>query len=374
MKRTLPLALLCLSALWTYACSDDKTEPTDTPEEDGGGPTTPPEEDSGTTTPKPDGSTTTPDGSTTTPDGSVASGNPIDGIAAPKMITPNDFNDFADGPVFRNGKLYYTLPLSGFVVEWTPAGSVFSQVRNYNGQTPLLTPIGQTFDTKGNTVITVEAELSGTATANRLVRWTNVANQPTAINLAFDAGAGANAFDSPNDVVARADGTLYVTDPGYQKGFNGGTVTNNRIVRVNPTNQVFEEKVYTNQERPNGVALSPDGNTLYVSLTARNKVVKFPVAANGTLGAETDFATGTTQADGLNVDTAGNVYVATATGVSVYKPDGTKWGNTIETKKGAAAVEATAVAFGGADLKTLYITAEGAVFEVTGLKVAGSTQ
>jgi gluconolactonase len=372
MKRTLPLALLCLSAAWTYACSDDKSEPTDTPQEDGGGPTTPPDEDGGTTTPKPDGSTTTPDGSTTTPDGSVATGNPLEGTAAPKVITPNDFNDFADGPLFLNGKLYYTLPLSNLVIEFTPP-STFSQVRNYTANVPVYSPIGQTFDPKTNTVVTVEAEVSATATANRLVRWTNVANQPTPINLAFDAGSGANPFDSPNDVVARADGTLYVTDPGYQKS-NAGGATTNRIVRITATNQVFEEKVYALSEKPNGIALSPDGNTLYVSLTDRNKVVKFPVNANGALGAESDFTTGTTQPDGLCVDTAGNVYVTTATGVSVYKADGTKWPTAIETKKGAQSIAATAVAFGGADLKTLYITAQGAVFEVTGLKVAGTKQ
>jgi gluconolactonase len=330
--------------------------------------------DAGGTTDKPDaGSTPTPDGGKTpTPDGSVPSASPIDGIAAPKIVTPNDFDDFADGPIFRNGKLYYTLPLSNLVIEFTPP-STFAQVRSYVGGTPLYSPIGQTFDAKTNTIVTCEADVSMGAAANRLVRWTNAASTPTAIPFAFDAGAGANPFDSPNDVVARADGTLYVSDPGYQK-LNAGGAATNRILRVTPTNQVFEEKSYALSEKPNGIALSPDGNTLYVSLTDRNKVVKFPIAAGGTLGAESDFATGTTQPDGLNVDTAGNVYVTTATGVNVYSPAGTKWGNTIETKKGGAAIAATGVAFGGADLKTLYITAEGAIFEVTGLKVAGTAQ
>lgn len=369
MKRTLPLALVCFSAAWIYACSDDASEtPPESPDDgttvdvDSGGPTDKP--DTGTT-PTPDG------GPTPTPDGSTPSGNPIEGISAPKIITPNDFGDFADGPVFRGGKLYFTLPLTNFVIEFTPP-STFAQVRTYVGGTPLYSPIGQTFDAKTNTVVTCEADMSMGAAANRLVRWTNAAT-PTAIPLAFDAGAGASPFDSPNDVVARADGTLYVTDPGYQKGTAGGAVRN-RIARITATNQVFEEKAYADPVKPNGIALSPDGNTLYVSLTDRSKVVKFPVAAGGTLGAESDFATGTTQPDGLNVDTAGNVYVTTAVGVNVYKPDGTKWGNTIETKKGAAAVAATGVAFGGADLKTLYITGAGAIFEVTGLKVAGSTQ
>lgn len=365
MKRILPLSLVCLSAVWIYACSDDKAEPSDTTTQDGGGGT---EQDSGGTTTDEDGGTKPNDSGT--PDAPVVTtSNPVEGASAAKIITPNDFDDFADGPIFRNGKLYYTLPLSSIMVEYAPP-STFTPVRDYNALNPKLTPIGQTFDPKTSTVVTTEAEISMAPTTSRLVRSGSDAGATTAITLTYDAGV--SAFESPNDVVARADGTLYVTDPGYQKQLSGGATTN-RIYRIAANNQAFVEKEFALSEKPNGIALSPDGNTLYVSLTDRNKVVKYPIAANGILGAESDFVTGVTQPDGLCVDTAGNLYVTTATGVSVHKADGTKWG-AIDTKKGGAAVAATGVAFGGTDMKTLYVTAEGAVFEVTGLKVAGTAQ
>lgn len=346
---------------WVYACSSSKTEEPATNNDAGGGGNG----DSGGPTENDSGGPVKEDGGT--PDAPVTpTGNPIEGAGAPTAITPGDFNDFADGPVWRNGKLYYTLPLSYLVIEFTPP-STFTTVRDYSMLTPKWATNGQTYDSKTSTVITAEAEISGTPTTNRLVRWGADAGATTAILLTYDAGSGASPFDSPNDVVARADGTLYVTDPGYQKDQNGGAFTN-RLVRVTATGAVFEEKTYLNEERPNGIALSPDGNTLYISETATRKIVKYPIAANGTLGAEAQFVSVTADPDGMNVDTAGNVYVATDSGVDVFKADGTKWGS-IATPK-----PATAIGFGGTDMKTLYITAQGAVYQVTGLKVAGSAQ
>lgn len=363
MKRILPLSLLVVSAAWVYiACSDDPIEEPANPvlTDDGGGGGT----DSGGQTGNDGGPG--PNDSGTTPDAPVVSLNPIEGVAAPKDIIPvaNPI-DFADGPIWRNGKLYFTLPGSFYVIEFTPP-TTFAQVRDYTATNPAVSPVGQTFDPKTNTVVTVEVENAQTP-VNRLVRWSANAATTTPVALAFDAGAGAAPWDSPNDVVARADGTLYVTDPGYQRANAGGTKAN-RIFRVTPTGGVFEEKSFALDTEPNGIALSTDGNTLYVSLTASNKVVKYPVAANGTLGAEAPFAATAAVPDGMNIDSAGNVYVAVSTGVEVFKPDGTKWGAITTPKK------ATGVAFGGADMKTLYITAEAAVYEVTGLKVAGSTQ
>jgi gluconolactonase len=363
MKRILPLSLLVVSAAWVYvACSDDPIEEPATPilDGDGGGGT-----DSGGPTGNDGGPGPSDSG---TPDAPVVfTGNPIEGAAAAKVLSPGNlgagFPTFADGPIFRNGKLFFTAPLSFEVYEYSAPG-VFTPVRDYNAAAKQYAPIGQTFDPKTNSTVTAESD-STEPPVNRLVRWTADAGAFTDVTLTFDASAGQPPWDSPNDVVARADGTLYVTDPGYQRGMNAAL---NRIYRITATGSVFEEKSYPLEEKPNGIALSPDGNTLYVSLTDAKKVVKFPVAANGTLGAEAPFATIATTPDGLNVDTAGNVYVATEAGVEVYKPDATKWGVV------ATPIAATAVAFGGADFKTMYITAQGALYEVTGLKVAGSTQ
>jgi len=189
----------------------------------------------------------------------------------------------------------------------------------------------------------------------------------TNITPVFDGGV---PWDKPNDVVARkTDGLLFVTDPAYQ---SAGLV--NHVYRVNPqSGEVFTLVTVTQGEHPDGIALSPNSMTLYVGFAngiPKPFINKYPLAANGTLGTAAKFAEldPNSEPGGLGVDTAGNVYAATATGIEVFKPDGSKWGKIAVPKK------CTGVAFGGADRKTLYITTEQGLYEVAGLKVAGTPQ
>jgi len=170
---------------------------------------------------------------------------------------------------------------------------------------------------------------------------------------------------SPKNAVVRAsDGMIYVTDPGYQ------TTTDplNAIYRVTPstnaTGTVTTIDTFPNGDRPNGIALSPNTDILYVSLTQdlgtgiKPSIVKYAVKDDGTVNPKTTFVDlpEDSQPDGLAVDSDGNVYVATATlGVVVYAPDNTKWG-AIAMPVGVAA---TNVAFGGDGLMTLYIGTDG---------------
>jgi len=105
---------------------------------------------------------------------------------------------------------------------------------------------------------------------------------------------------------------------------------------------------------PNGVTLSPDEKTLYVS---GNGLKKFPVMTDGSLGTGSDFVAGS-GGDGMAVDCAGDLFVTgnnTAT-VRVYSPAAALLA-TIQLPSGAG--NTTNVAFGGSDHKTLYITAQG---------------
>ena len=65
-------------------------------------------------------------------------------------------------------------------------------------------------------------------------------------------------------------------------------------------------------------------------------IMKYPVALDGTLGAGTPFANvppNDSSADGLAMDSKGNVYVAVKNGVDVFKPDGLSlWGHITTTK------------------------------------------
>jgi gluconolactonase len=168
----------------------------------------------------------------------------------------------------------------------------------------------------------------------------------------------APRFNSPNDLAIRSDGTIYFSDPIFQNNSNPQMAERLYRLTPGPTRTV---SIATNPSdmaylSPNGVTLSPDEHTLYVSGSG---LKKFAVMADGTLGVSSDFVTGGSPGsalDGMAMDCAGDLYVAgnNSSSVSVYSPAGALLGS-VTTDGGVS----TNVAFGGADHKTLYITAMG---------------
>ncbi len=172
-------------------------------------------------------------------------------------------------------------------------------------------------------------------------------------------------LNSPNDNVTRSDGNIYFTDPPY--GLPAGQAREldfQGVFRVDPAGTLHLESMDMN--RPNGLALSPDGKTLYVDDDQAGGLVrKFPVRPDGSLGPPTLFVPATGGGgDGMAMDDAGNLYVTTTAGVQVYKPNGMTWG-TISVPE-----VPSNCTFGGSDRKTLYITARTSLYRVT-LKVPG---
>jgi len=161
-------------------------------------------------------------------------------------------------------------------------------------------------------------------------------------------------FTSPNDLAIRSDGTIYFSDPSYQNSANPQGAT--RLYRVTPAPSRTVSVIADAPMPPNGVTLSPDEKTLYVS-ASNGGLKKFSVMTDGSLGAASDFVAGS-GGDGMAVDCAGDLFVTgnDMTSVRVYSPAGALL-TTIQLASGAG--NTTNVAFGGADHKTLYITAQG---------------
>jgi gluconolactonase len=170
-------------------------------------------------------------------------------------------------------------------------------------------------------------------------------------------------LNSPDDLVARSDGTIYFTDPTYGiDGTNGPTGKQELdfmgVFRVAPSGALFLEDSTVNN--PNGLSLSPDEKTLFVSYTTKSEVIAFDIAQDGSLGGRRSFARGLVIPDGMTIDSGGNVYVAIYSGIAVLAPNGALLG-TIPVP-----LWASNCAFGGADQRTLFITARSAVGNRTG--------
>ncbi|NUQ78512.1 MAG: SMP-30/gluconolactonase/LRE family protein [Polyangiaceae bacterium] len=162
-------------------------------------------------------------------------------------------------------------------------------------------------------------------------------------------------LNSPNDAIVRSDGTIYFTDPPYgipqgqqqELNFEG-------VFRVTKSGEM--SVIVMDMNRPNGIALSPDETKLYVSDSETPGVRVFPVNADGSTGQWETLIDRTS--DGMAVDDAGNLYLTNSAGVEVFRPTGEKWGEI------AVPGQTTNVSFGGADRKTLYVTAAKGLYRV----------
>ena len=163
-------------------------------------------------------------------------------------------------------------------------------------------------------------------------------------------------FNSPNDLTVRSDGTIYFSDPNTSQTPSPTPQTQTRAYRVAPGGAVsVVDATLTN---PNGMTLSIDEATLYVS--SNNGVFAYAVAADGSTGPRPTTPITTMNIDGMGIDCAGNLYgaVINTLNVVVFSPSGAMIGM-ITVPGNPTPQGVTNVAFGGADHKRLYITAQG---------------
>lgn len=183
-------------------------------------------------------------------------------------------------------------------------------------------------------------------------------------------------FNSCNDVAIGRDGAIYFTDPPYglaegddsplkELDFNG-------VFRLRPDGNV--ELIDRSLSRPNGVALSPAGDKLYIACSdeKRPEIRAYDLAADGSPTGPgrrfVDFSTELARKlpglpDGLEVARTGHLFASGPGGLYIIAPDGTKLGM-------IAVGKAVANCAFGEDGKTLFLTASDMVAGVR-LKVSG---
>lgn len=184
-----------------------------------------------------------------------------------------------------------------------------------------------------------------------------------AVEVLYKSGDHGVTLRGPNDIVFDAHGGFWFTDHGkvdYDKRCHDVV----GIFYAKADGSFIEEVIFPSQN-PNGIGLSPDGNTLYAAETYTCRLVKYAVTAPGKVdqaagvgGAGTPLyrPAGYKFFDSLGVEASGNVCVATIgeCGISVVSPAG-------ELVEFVATddIFTTNICWGGADLTDAYITLSG---------------
>ncbi|TWT77980.1 Gluconolactonase precursor [Posidoniimonas polymericola] len=167
-------------------------------------------------------------------------------------------------------------------------------------------------------------------------------------------------FNAPNDLVIDRTGGVYFTDPMF--GAPALLPQGQQGVYYLPAGGDQAVSVAQDLKAPNGVLLSPDENTLYVLPSASPVMLAYAVESPGRLGPAREFCRtkgGPNEgSDGGAMDSQGNVYLTTSSGVQVFSSAGDYLG-TIELPEHPANCT-----FGGPDLKTLYVTARTSLYAV----------
>lgn len=263
---------------------------------------------------------------------------------------------FTEGPAWDGARLIFSdIPGDTVYVltpEEGPPPELYAPSANANGHT---------FDLHG---YLLNAEHGSGA----ITRWTPVSGR----QMIVDTWRGER-LNSPNDVVVRSDGLILFTDPPYGLGQRTSEVGFSGVFAFDEAGgrMVLIDDAHS---RPNGLALSPDEKVLYVGDTATQTLWAYDLAADGTASGKrlvvdlTDEST-PGRVDGVRVDTEGRVYITCPGGICVVDPVKGEVTERLTTPK-----RATNLAWGGADLSELYITALTDVYHVkTRARGAGSS-
>jgi gluconolactonase len=152
-------------------------------------------------------------------------------------------------------------------------------------------------------------------------------------------------MNQPNDLAIAPDGTLYASDPAWEK-------STGQVWMISKSGTVT--RVAADMGTSNGIEVSPDGKTLYVNESLQRNVWKFDIQVDGTLQNKKLVKQFEDHAfDGMRCDVDGNLYISRygKGTVAVLSPKG-------EILRDIAVLGAkpSNVCFGGPDGRTVYVT------------------
>ncbi|MCA9176271.1 MAG: SMP-30/gluconolactonase/LRE family protein [Planctomycetales bacterium] len=284
---------------------------------------------------------------------------------------------FTEGPAYSpDGSVFFTDIANNRIMRLWPGAEAASVFLRPSGRAN-----GLVFDTEGRLLVCEGNERGGLG-GRRIARLDIVTQKRTVIVDRFDG----KRFNSPNDLCLDKQGRIYFTDPYYGDDRGQLELDVEGVYRVdadgkNLTRLLGADKI----ARPNGIAISGDQRTLFVvdnhPLKPVRKLWAFQLTENGDVNGPGkqlhDFGAGR-GGDGMAIDTLDNLYVTGGAdrpyvnqntdnvgGVYVFSPQG-KLLQVIDIPEDMV----TNCCFGGADRKTLYVTAGKTLWKVP-MKIPG---
>lgn len=258
---------------------------------------------------------------------------------------------FTEGPLWHPDGFYYFVDIRKNNLHRITPGKEPELVRANTGEGN-----GTTFDLQGRLVICEGGN-------RRVTRWSADGKS----EVLMDRFEGKR-LNRPNDVVCKSDGSIYFTDPSLRVPFAEREMPHAAVYRVAPDGAI---SMIADFEYPNGLAFSPDERRLYVANTRWAQYIHvLELDAKGSMVRRRIFADMPSDddkngvPDGMKVDVEGRVYCTGPGGTWVFAPDGNQLG-IIRTPEVPANV-----AFGGPDLKTLFLTARTSIYTLR-VKVPG---
>jgi gluconolactonase len=278
---------------------------------------------------------------------------------------------FLEGPaVDAEGNVFFSDIQGSRILKLDKMG-VVTTFREDSGRTN-----GNTFDKEGR-LISCEGAENGPGGRRRVVRTDMNTGKIDVLTERYEG----KRYNSPNDVVVDPAGRVWFTDPLYAPDRSIMELDHESVYRIDMDGKVTRVVTQPAIGRPNGLAITPDGKTLYlvdsnyIRPDLSRRIWGFDILPDGSLTKQRvvfDFGRGR-GGDGMRLDSTGNLWVAAGiaaprtpnesadvpTGVYILSPGGELLGR-IPIGEDVL----TNLAFGGPDKKTLYITAGKTLFKI----------